>query len=45
MRLYSGAELGGLLVRAGFARVELYGGLDGRPYDNEAEVLVAIGRK
>jgi len=45
VRVYSGRELRDLLVRAGFASVELYGGLDGRPYDLEAERLVVVASK
>jgi SAM-dependent methyltransferase len=42
LRIYSGQELKALLGAAGFAAVRLYGGLDGRPYDLEAERLVAV---
>ena len=45
LRLYSGVELSDLLGRAGFARVELYGGVDGVPYDNTSRWLVAVGTK
>ena len=44
-RLYSATELRALLLEAGFASVELYGGWDERPYDNQAEALIAVGRK
>lgn len=44
VRMYSGQELKVLLEAAGFASVRLYGALDGRPYDLEAERLVAVGR-
>jgi len=44
-RLYSGTELRELLLSAGFAGVELAGGLDGKtPYDESARGLVAIAR-
>jgi SAM-dependent methyltransferase len=43
--LYSGRELSDMLSRAGFSRVELYGGLDGSPYDVEANRLVAVAWK
>jgi SAM-dependent methyltransferase len=43
--IYSGLELRERLEQAGFADVKLYGGLDGRPYDSNAQRLVAIGRK
>jgi len=44
-RLYSAAELRTLLFGAGFFSVELYGGWDERPYDQQAEALIAVGRK
>jgi SAM-dependent methyltransferase len=45
LRVYSGQELKALLGAAGFATVALHGGLDGRPYDLEAERLVAVARR
>jgi SAM-dependent methyltransferase len=45
LRLYSAAEMARELRAAGFTAIELYGGLDGSPYNNEAKRLVAIGRK
>jgi SAM-dependent methyltransferase len=42
LRLYSGAELSRSLFEAGFSAVQLYGSLNGVPYDNGAERLVAI---
>jgi len=42
LRIYSGQELKALLGAAGFTTVTLYGGLDARPYDLEAERLVAV---
>jgi len=44
-RLYAATELRSLLYRAGFAEVELYGGWDERPYDQDADTLIVIGRK
>ena len=44
-RLYSATELAALLFEAGFSPVELYGGWDERPYDQNALVLIAVGRK
>lgn len=44
LRLYSGVELRRALLEAGFASVELFGGLDGSPYDQEARSLVALAR-
>jgi len=45
IRVYSGRELEGLLSRAGFADVRLYGTLAGDPYDSAAQRLVAAARK
>jgi len=45
IRLYAGTELKRLLLRAGFDEVALYGDLDGRAYDQRAEMLVAVARK
>jgi len=44
-RLYAATELRALLLKAGFAGVELYGGWDEREYDQNAEILIAVGRK
>jgi len=44
-RLYSASELKALLLEAGFTSVELYGGWDERSYDQNAEALIAVGRK
>ena len=45
LRIYSGQELKALLNAAGFQRITLYGALDGRPYDDNAERLVALAVK
>ncbi len=45
LRIYSGGELSDVMMRAGFARVDLYGGLEGEPYDDKSRWLVAVGRK
>lgn len=45
VRLYSGQELKELLGAAGFPTITLYGGLDGRSYDFNAERLVAVAGK
>jgi SAM-dependent methyltransferase len=45
IRLYAGTELRELLLRAGFGNPALYGDLDGRAYDQRAEMLVAEARK
>ena len=44
-RLYAATELRSLLFQAGFNTVELYGGWDERPYDQNAAALIAVGRK
>ncbi|MDI3422852.1 class I SAM-dependent methyltransferase [Streptomyces luteolus] len=38
--VYSAVELADLVRQAGFDRVEVFGGFDGRPYDQEAERLI-----
>ncbi len=43
-RLYSGTELRRLLGEAGFRDVEIYGSLEGTPYDYKAMNLVALAR-
>ncbi|MBN2464261.1 class I SAM-dependent methyltransferase [candidate division WOR-3 bacterium] len=45
LRVYSGVELRDLLLRAGFAKADIYGGLNAEPYDHNARWLVAVGRK
>ena len=44
-RLYAATEIRSLLFKAGFSKVELYGGWDERPYDQNAQALIAVGRK
>jgi SAM-dependent methyltransferase len=44
LSVYSGQELKDRLLEAGFARVNLYGDLDGAPYGREASRLVAVAR-
>jgi SAM-dependent methyltransferase len=44
-RLYAATELRALLFEAGFSVVEIYGGWDERPYDQNAAALIAVGRK
>ncbi len=44
-RIYSAVELSNLLYRAGFSQVEVYGSLDGAPYDHEAQRLVLVAVK
>ena len=43
--LYSGQELKGLLHRAGFAGVRLFGDLDGSEFGLQAKRLVAVGNR
>ncbi len=45
IRVYSGVELKALMLSAGFSAVELYGTLDGGPYDGTARRLVAVGTR
>lgn len=44
-RLYSAAELKGLLESVGFAEVKAFGGLDGSPYDHQAKRLVVVAQR
>ncbi|MHA1965820.1 MAG: class I SAM-dependent methyltransferase [Candidatus Thorarchaeota archaeon] len=43
--IYSGTEVKDMLESVGFSDVKVFGGLDGRDYDNEAERLVVIATK
>ena len=44
-RLYSAAELSSLLTDCGFASVDVYGSLEGTPYDHTARRLVLVASK
>lgn len=44
-RIYSAVELSNLLYKAGFNQVEVYGSLDGAPYDHQAQRLVVVATK
>jgi SAM-dependent methyltransferase len=44
-RLYSAAELKSLLLNVGFTEVQVFGSMDGTPYDQHAKRLVAVARK
>jgi SAM-dependent methyltransferase len=44
-RLYAGSEIAALLRDCGFNRVDVYGDLEGNPYDHTARQLVAVGYK
>jgi hypothetical protein len=41
LRLYSALEMKTALREAGFTQIDIFGGLDGRPYDQNALSLVA----
>jgi len=43
--VYSAAEMKAMLKSVGFSEHEVYGSLEGTPYDHEANRLVIIGRK
>ena len=42
VRMYTAAEMREMLDRSGFVSVRFHGGLDGRPYDDASQRLVAI---
>ena len=44
-RLFSATELMALFRKGGFASTEVYGNLEGAPYDHEARRLVMVARK
>ena len=44
-RVYSAVELMGLLRRCGFKDVDVFGNLEGAPYDQEAQRLVTVAIK
>jgi SAM-dependent methyltransferase len=44
-RLYAGTELVALLRAGGFDRVRLFGGFERKPYDRNAERLVAVAER
>lgn len=43
--LYSASELSGLLRDSGFSSVQIYGDLEGNPYDQNARRLIAVAGK
>jgi len=45
LRIYSAAELGELLKSCGFTQVEVFGDLNGSPYDQTAKRLVVVAHK
>ncbi|MFH2037166.1 MAG: methyltransferase type 11, partial [Candidatus Zixiibacteriota bacterium] len=44
-RLFSAAELDGLLRESGFKEIKFYGDLKGSPYDHKAMRLITVARK
>jgi len=44
-RLYAGSEIVALLTECGFSAVDLFGDLDGIPYNQNARQLIAVGYK
>jgi len=44
-RLYSADELTTLMVDCGFRDLNVYGDLEGSPYDNKARILLIVARK
>lgn len=44
-KLYSAWELGELLAKSGFNRTAFYGSLQGQPYDENAQRLIAVAYK
>jgi hypothetical protein len=45
LRLYSAAEISTLLMECGFGPVEVYGDVQGAPYDHRAKRLVVVAHK
>ena len=45
LRPYSGVELSGLLIKSGFDSVEIYGDMEGAPYDQNAKRLITVARR
>lgn len=43
--IYSGAEIKEMMENVGFSDIKVFGGLDGRAYDNEAVRLVVVATK
>ena len=44
-RLYAATEMVALLTGCGFGQVDIYGNLDGGPYDHKAQRLIVVGHK
>jgi hypothetical protein len=45
LRLYSAFEIKSLLKECGFRKVEIFGDLNGSPYDYKASRLIVVGTK
>jgi len=45
LRIYGASDLRGMLEKAGFEPVRIYGDLDGSAYDHNAQRLIAVARK
>ncbi len=44
-RPYSAVEITNLLTECGFARVDVYGDLEGHAYDHNARRMITVARK
>ena len=44
-RIYAATEMVKLMTECGFGEVDIYGSLDGTPYDHTAQRLIVVGRK
>ena len=44
-RLYSAVELKDILLKTGFSGIQIFGGYDSRPYDQNAETMVIVAHK
>jgi len=45
LRIYSAVELKTEMLNVGFSKVDIYGGLSGEPFDQNARWLVAVGHR
>jgi SAM-dependent methyltransferase len=45
LNLYSASELKAMMLAAGFSKAQVYGSLDGKPYDHEAKRLIVVATK
>lgn len=44
-KIYSGMEIKSILMQAGFVNIQLFGDLEGAPYDRKVKRLVAVAQK